>query len=121
MSTRLWIGIITFYILAQIICNFVEGNNMVTDANIIEAQENLAHQHTTTVDTEGTSDSFISKAKDFITKIVFFDYSMFYDIDPASGEKTANNFVIIRYLLIAIGIVILVEASITFKKAILGG
>ena len=121
MSTRLFIGILTFYILAQVICNFMEGNNMVTNANIIEAQENLEHQHTTTIDTGGTEGSFISKSVTFITKVVFFDYSMFYDIDPVTGAKTSNGFVIIRYLLIAIGVVMLIELAITFRKALLGG
>jgi hypothetical protein len=121
MSTRLFIGLLTFYVLAQIICNFVEGNNMVTNANIMEAQENLEHQHTVTVDTEGTEGSFVSKSINFITKVVFFDYSLFYDIDPVSGEKTANNLVILRYMLLAIGVVVLIELTITFRKALLGG
>lgn len=121
MSTRLFIGVLTFYIMAQIICNFVEGNNMVTNANIIEAQEDLQHSTTTTTDIAGTEDTFFSNAKDTITRIVFFKYSIFYDVDPDTGEQTANQFVVIRYLLFGLGIAILFEVGYLFKKTILGG
>lgn len=121
MSTRLFIGLLTFYVLMQVVCNFYEGNSMVTNANIMESQQMLNHQYTTTVDTEGSEGSFISKSITFITKVVFFDYSLFYDIDPVTGEKTANNLVIFRYILLALGVVVLLELTITFRKALLGG
>lgn len=122
MSTRLWMGLLLFYTFAQIICNIGEGNAMVTGTNITETQENLEHTYTTSVDTVGTPGQFVSKPIDFVSKIVFFDYNVFYDIDADTGEKTANSFVVIRYMLVAmIGIPVLVEIGLVLRKALLGG
>lgn len=120
-NTRLLIGLITFFILAQVICNFIEGNDMLTQANIDFTQNMTSHRYTTTTDIEGGEGTFVSKGIDFLSKLFIFDYSIFYDIDPVTGEKTSNDFYIFRLFLIAVGIAMWIDAIITFRKMILGG
>ncbi len=133
MSTRLFIGIITFFILAQVICNFVEGNSFLTGANVADIQAATNHTYTTTASSSGTGVSFVDKTVDFFDKLLFFDYSIFKDVDYSTTEaacaaiggewdstisacKTANDFAILRYMFIAIGLVMWIELAIVFKN-----
>jgi hypothetical protein len=43
---------------------------------------------------------------------------MFKDYDPATGTTTANDFAIFRYLLIAIGAVMVIELVIVLRQVI---
>jgi hypothetical protein len=118
MSTKLFIGIIMFYIIAQVLCNIVDGNAMVTAANVADTGDLANSSVTTSTDSSGTPATYVSMAGSFFTtvgKVIFFDYTIFRNLDG-----TANDFVILRYLLIAIGIVIIVETAIVFRQIIAG-
>ena len=136
MSTRLFIGVITFYVLAQVICNFVEGNNYLTNANVAEIKTMTNTTLTSSASTTGTSTNFVdigNTAIGTVKKLLFFDYSIFKDVDYSTTEaactiiggqwdssisacKTDNDFVILKYMFIAIGIVMFVELAIVFKS-----
>lgn len=123
MSSRLWIGMLMFYVLAIVICNVIEGAQMTqgvsTDLDYMTATDT-----TKSTDTAGNIANFVTlgpNALGTFGKIIFFDYTMFKDIhniDPATGRPRANDFAIIRYLLITIGVVMVVELVITLRQII---
>lgn len=107
-----------FYVLAQVICNFIDGTAMYTSANVADLSNATESSITTSTDSSGTPAQFISMGTGFfstIGKIVFFDYTIFRNTDG-----TANDWVILRYLLICIGIAIMVEMAIVFRQIIAG-
>ena len=121
MSTKLWIGLITFYILAQLICNFVENEAMITQANTDNITSFISYSQTTSVDSAtGNTVTWFDKMWDFISEVVFFDYTIFKNVDPVTGVATDNNWVIFRYLLIAIGIVVIIEVFLVGRRLIFG-
>lgn len=141
MSTKLFIGTITFYILAMFICNVLEGSPMTTASNVQDIQDMQEHGVTTSTDTSGATATYVSSSTGFfgaIAKIVTFDYSLFYNIDASctneadcslvdgrwQGEtstcKVANDLSWLRYLLMALGIVIIIEAIMVFRSIIPG-
>jgi hypothetical protein len=123
MSSRLWIGMLMFYILAIVICNVIEGAQMTTDIST-DLDYMTATGETKSTDTAGNIANFVSLGPDALAtfgKIIFFDYTMFkniHDIDPATGRPRANDFAIFRYLLIAIGVVMIVELVIVLRQII---
>lgn len=113
MSTKLWIGTIMFYVIAQVLCGIVDGSAMITDSSDLSGL--ASSSITSSQDTTGTPATYVTMTGSFFSslgKIVFFDYTIFRNPDG-----TANDFVIIRYLLIAIGIVILIESAIMKFKS----
>ena len=120
ISSRLFIGMIMFYIMAQLICNLVEGQSMVYGVST-DMTSGTQYQQTTSTDTSGNKADFWTMGANtlsLIGKVVTFEYSLFYDVDPATGAVTANDFSIIRYLLIAIGIVMVIELVIVLRQII---
>jgi hypothetical protein len=123
MSSRLWIGMITFYVLAIVICNVMEGAQMTATVNT-DLGFMTEHKQTATVDAVGNTADFWTVSTNMLNtfrKVIFFDYSMFYDInnlDPVTGKPMANDFAIFRYMLIAIGIVMVVEVVIAIRGSI---
>ena len=116
MSAKLWIGTIMFYIIAQVLCNIVDGSAMITSSTDLAGLSESSV--TQSQDTTGTPATYVSMGTGFfesLGKIVFFDYTVFRNTDG-----TANDFAIIRYLLIAIGIVILIESAIIFRQILSG-
>lgn len=116
MSAKLWIGTIMFYIIAQVLCNIVDGSAMITSSTDLTGLSESSI--TQSQDTTGTPATYVSVSSNFFSslgKIIFFDYTIFRNTDG-----TANDFAIIRYLLIAIGIVILIESVIIFRQILSG-
>ena len=123
MSSRLWIGMLMFYILAIVICNVVEGASMTSTIST-DLDYMTAHDKTTSTDSNSNKANFVTMGPNVLItfgKIIFFDYTMFKDVnnlDPVTGEPMANDFAIFRYLLIAIGIIMIVELAIVLKQII---
>lgn len=118
MDKGLFLFFLFFWITAQLLCNFVDGSNMLTDANVADIGSMSTSSTTTSVDTTGTPATYVAMGTDFfetINKLVFFDYTLFRDLDG-----TANDFIIFRYLLIAIGLVVLISAAIVFRSIFVG-
>lgn len=116
MSAKLWIGTIMFYIIAQVLCNIVDGSAMITNSTDLSGL--VDSSVTQSQDTTGTPATYFSMGTNFFAslgRIIFFDYTIFRNIDG-----TANDFVLMRYLLIAIGIVILIESAIVFRQILTG-
>lgn len=141
MSTKLFIGLLMFYVIAQILGNITDGGQMMTSANVADIQNMQDHGVTTSTDSSGATAQFISTGTGFfgtLAKVVTFDYSLFYDIDSTVTDatscaaiggtwqtdyltcKVANNLSILRYLLMALGVVIIIEAIILFRQIIVG-
>lgn len=117
MSTKILIGMLMFYVICQIVCNFIDGNAMAYNANMI-ADNASGTAITNSIDTSNTPAQYVTMSGSFFTtigKIAFFDYTVFRNTDG-----TANEWVIIRYLLICIGIAILVEVAVVFRQIISG-
>jgi hypothetical protein len=113
MSSKILIGMLMFYVICQVVCNFVGGNAMVTAANVADINNASSTSVTTSSDTSGTPAQYVTMGQSFfaaIGKIAFFDYTVFRNTDG-----TANEWVIIRYLLICIGIAILIEIAVVFR------
>jgi hypothetical protein len=120
MSSRLWIGMITFYVLAIVICNVIEGAQMTTGIST-DMTPMTQYSQTKSTDSAGnTADFWTVGASTLATigKVVTFDYSVFKDYDPGTGTSTANDFVIFRYLLIAIGAVMIFELILALRQVI---
>ena len=139
MSTRLLIGVLFFYVLAQVICNIMEGESyIVTEDNQAEIVSMTDYSETTTTEAAtGGVVSFFDKSWTFISQLVFFDYALFYDIETGytsatcataggtwqSGDSTckiANQFTIIRILLMCIGVLIIIEVFLIGRRLTLG-
>ena len=79
------------------------------------------YSQTKSTDTAGNTADFWNIGANtlgVIGKVVTFDYSLFYDVDTVTGVKTANDFTIFRYILIAIGIVMVIEMVIVLRQVI---
>jgi hypothetical protein len=113
MHRGLLIGIITLYILAQLICNAVEDQAMLTSTNISDVQDMMSHSTTVSTDALGQIVSSItgvfSTIGTWINKYILFDYTIFKDYDPVTGTTTANQLAIFRFLLIGMGFAVLVD------------
>jgi len=109
MPIRLLIGYLSFVILIVTpVCNMLEGTNQIVDQNAFGSNV-LQHSYTTSTSTSGTDANFLSMSLEWIDKYIFMDYSVFFDIDPVTGERTDNMFAILRYALIVIGIALLIN------------
>jgi len=123
MSSRLWIGMLMFYVLAIVICNVIEGAQMTTTISS-DLDYMTAHDTTTSTDSNSNKANFVTLGPDVLGtfgKIIFFDYTMFKDVnnlDPVTGKPMANDFVIFRYLLIAIGVIMIVELALVLRQII---
>lgn len=119
MNAKIWIGMLMFYVICQVVGNFVGGNAMVTGANVADLNNASSSSVTTSTDSAGTPAQYVSMGSSFFStaqKIAFFDYTMFRNTDG-----TANEWVILRYLLICIGIYLLVDAAVVFRQLLSGG
>jgi len=120
MSSRLWIGMLMFYVFAIVICNVIEGAQM-TQGVSTDMTSMTQYSQTKSTDTAGNVADFWTMGANTLStfgKIVTFDYTMFKDYDPATGTTTANDFAIFRYLLIAIGVVMIVEIVIVLRQIV---
>jgi len=111
---------IFFYVLAIVVCNVIEGAQM-TQGISSDLSYMTQYSQTKSTDTAGNVADFWTVGANTLStfgKIVTFDYTMFKDYDPATGTSTANDFSIFRYLLIAIGIVMVVEIVIVLRQII---
>lgn len=123
MSSRLWIGMLMFYVLAIVICNVIEGAQMTTGVNT-DMTSMVQHSQTKSTDTAGNVADFWTVGASTLStigKVITFDYTMFKDVnnlDPVTGLPMANDFAIFRYLLIAIGVVMVVELVIVLRQVI---
>ncbi len=116
MSTKLWIGTIMFFIIATICCNVVDGNNMITSTSDLAGLQSSSV--TSSQDTSGTPATYFSMGANFFSslwKMVTFDYTVFRNTDG-----TPNDWVVIRYLLIAVGIAIIIETALVFRQILSG-
>lgn len=108
MPIRLLIGYLSFILLVVTpVCNMLEGTNEIVSQSEFSSSL-IDHSYTTSTSTTGTEANFMTMGLDWIDKYVFMDYSIFYDIDPATGDKDPNDFAIIRYGLIIIGLALMV-------------
>lgn len=120
MSSRLWIGMLMFYVFAIVICNVIEGASM-TQGVSTDMTAMTQYSQTKSTDTAGNTADFWTVGANTLStigKVVTFDYTMFKDYDPATGTTTANDFALFRYLLIAIGAVMIVELVIVLRQVI---
>lgn len=109
-----------FMVLAQIACNVLENNDMIMPDNVAEVQALTEHATTTSISSTGESVTFIDKTWDFLGRLILFDYSVFKQVDPVTGEITDHPLAIIRYLLICIGAVMLIDAVIIGRRVVFG-
>lgn len=119
IPTRLLIGMLFFYIFAQILCNIGEGNQPTTNTDLTDMQAMTQFNTTTTSSSSQPSQAYPTASPTLwnkISQILFFNYSLFYDYDPVTGNKTPNIFMLLRYFLVAIGIVILIDLAIAFTQ-----
>lgn len=123
-SPRLLIMLLWLFIGAQVICNWFENDDMYAGTNIA-ATENVTNYYiSSSTDTSGVVTSFVDFGREvaaFCGKLFLFDYSLFYNVDSTTGAKTANDISILRYLLIAIGIVMWIDLALTGRRMLLGG
>jgi hypothetical protein len=118
MATRLLIGMITFYILATLICNVGEGQAMAHSIDT-DMEGGLGHNTVQSTDALGATTTFWTATTNtlaLIWKVVWFDYSVFKDVDPATGDPVANDWAIVRYMLIAIGIAIVIDFIVVLRS-----
>jgi hypothetical protein len=118
MNTKIFMTFLMVYVIAQVLCNIVDGNTMFTNTNVADINSLSSASVTSSSDSSGTPAQYVAMGDSFFTtigKVAFFDYTLFRNLDG-----TANDWVIIRYLLICWGIVTLVEAAVVFRQIIAG-
>jgi len=139
LPTKLLIGLLTFYILAQLICNALSGEDMLTSTNVIAISETPQTSATGVTEPDtGASAEFALPGSGFINRlkeIFLFDYPMFYDVRSGLSEsqcstaggtwqsststcKIANDFSLFRYMLIVVGFVTLIGVGLALKSII---
>lgn len=113
-NIKLFIGLIMFYVLAQVWCNATDGLYMLTNANASDLGDLSSSSVTTSTDSSGAPAQYVAAGASFFTtvgKVVFFDYTIFKNTDG-----TPNDWSLLRYLLIVMGLAILVDAGIVFRQ-----
>ena len=126
MTIRWVIGLLMAFVLLTLIGNIVEGADALTAAQVAHMQEMTEMQiveakdpDTGSVVTYGANPLSVYDA---ITSAVTMDWAWLYDIDPATGEQTPNEFYIIWaaiYWPIMIGFLFML--FMTMLKLIRGG
>ena len=128
-SSKVLIGMITFFLLATLMLNWYEGNAMTDNTNILSDSE----YETTTTNPDTSGDVIMTMVQgvldfgsgiiEFVNKYFLFDYICFRDLNAtpytnAQGdtEYPYNDFVILRWMLVAIGIVILIQLALSAKS-----
>lgn len=119
-NLKVWIGMMMFMVLATMACNVLENNDMIMPDNVAEIQALTEHSSTTSVSSTGESVTFIDKSWGFVSRLVLFDYSVFKQVDPNTGEITDHPLVVIRYLLICIGVGLIIDLFIIARRVTLG-
>jgi hypothetical protein len=118
-SPKVMIGLIILFVIAQILCNWVDNKPMMsgTNPNIL-VDPNTNRPIPIDINTPVTVVNSVVK---FCSELFFFDYTVFYNIDPITGVATDNDFVIIRWALIAFGLVMWLDILLTGRRLIFGG
>ncbi len=106
MHRGLWIAMVTFYILGQLICNAVEDNSMLVNTDVTEV---TTYSQTVSVDALGQISAVLGKAWSFIDKYILFDYTIFKTVDPGTGVATDSPLVIFKYILIGIFSIMIID------------
>jgi hypothetical protein len=117
-NIKIFIGMLMFYILAQLWCNATDGLYMLTNANAADLGDLSSSSVTSSTDSSGAPAQYVSAGASFFTtigKVIFFNYTIFKNIDG-----TPNDWSLLRYFLMVIGIAILVDAAIVFRQLFSG-
>ncbi len=127
MRAGIFIGIMWIWILVQGWGNIIEGQDTLITEDQAE-EYTLLQEHTqsvtsTTGGTDVISLDWLWNAGQTIwtvfSKVFLFDYTFFKDVenaDPITGDVPANDFVILRYLLIAMGIYMWTEIILFLRQ-----
>lgn len=116
-NTGLMIGLIWFYIISQVCCNFYGGRAMYDNVDI-QNEGATNYTITTGADSQGTSITWIDTASsvwDWIKKLFAFDYACFQEADGSP-----NDFFIFRILLIGISVVLWIDVALTLRRLVTG-
>ncbi len=122
-SPKLLIALVWLYIGAQLICNVFEDNMMYANANISASDNTTEYSITESVGLTNDTASYFSTGKEilrFFGKLFFFDYTIFKNYDAITMTTTANDFAIVRYLLIGIGTIMFIDLLVTLRRLIFG-
>jgi hypothetical protein len=127
-SSKVLIGIFWLYVLLALMLNFYEGAAMQRDTDITDM---AGYSSTTsTLDTGGNIattiwqsvlDSPVGTVISWVNKYFLFDYLFFRDLNAvpdSDGQYPYNDFVLLRWLLVAIGIVLIIQIAISSKSAL---
>lgn len=127
-SSKVLIGVIWMYILLVLMLNWYEGAAMQRGVDITDLTSYSAT--TSTLDSGGNVvttiwqsilDSPVGGVIDWVNKYLLFDYAFFRDLNAtpdASGQYPFNDFVIFRWMLVAIGIALIVQFAMSSKSAL---
>lgn len=116
-NSGLMIGLIWFYILSQLACNFYGDRNMYDNVDI-QNEGAVDYTITTGADTQGISTTWVDTAAsvwDWGTKLFAFDYACFQESDGSP-----NDFLILRLLLIGISVVLWIDIALTLRRLSMG-
>ena len=125
-SSKVLIGIIWLYILFTLVLNIYEANAMTANTDVTELA--VYDTTSTSLDTGGNlligvwngivDNPIISGGIDWINKYLLFDYAFFRDLNSSPdsrGEYPYNDFVILRWLLVGIGIAFIFQIVLSLK------
>lgn len=125
-SSKVLMGLIILFILSTVLLNMYQSIAMTTNTSVFEMiTANTENITGTNPDTTGKINvaimsSVLSTTKsigDWINKYFLFDYAFFRDLhstpNPVTGEYPFNDWVILRWMLVAIGAVVLLQLVIS--------
>jgi hypothetical protein len=121
MSPRWLIYLLLLWLINIPVNNWLEGDSFFNAEQTAALTNTQNYTYTTAVDSNGVDVNYFDKARDTWTQIIdasSYNYTFFYDIDPVTGENVPNQFMFVRYFLIAISVVIIIFVIITLVTAV---
>ena len=120
---RLYMGMVFFVLLGWMLGGIAEGQTqIITQTQSNDIMGTVGYTQTTAVSSNtGNPLVFFDSAWDFIDKVILFDWTVFYDVDPITGTQTPNLWMFIRIMLICVlGSTLLITILLTLRSVTLG-
>jgi hypothetical protein len=125
-NLRFMVFMAVTWLFLTVIGNLTDGYNYVTNTNVQDLQDMTQYEVQSSPDALGVISETIRTGINgvisgvlWVKKIASFDYTMFKDVnhlDPVTGEPMDNDWVIMRYLLMLMGLALIVDVFITVKR-----
>lgn len=127
ISPRWLIGITMFLVMGYVICNFIDGEAILTQNQANTVTNMTSVDFISVTDSTGGETNYVNMALTTlktIMKALSWDYTFFYDIDPITGEQSNSEMQLVltffRMLFFSLTVGILFSLAYALRKIIAG-